>query len=102
MPSNIRLQFARIASFLALLCIFLNLFSILNVIIPAGSGRLVQILGYINFTGVALGSILCSLFLPLPNKNGKSKITSLLFIIIITLPNIVLRSLGLDLKAQEE
>ncbi|GHV86219.1 hypothetical protein AGMMS50230_18270 [Spirochaetia bacterium] len=85
--------------FAGLLIIYLS-YVLFDFFPPAVAGAQVQIY-LLNFAGMALGSALCPLFLPLPLAPSggiflllKRPWVSAAFILLVVLPNIVVRSLG--------
>jgi DNA-binding CsgD family transcriptional regulator len=90
--------FAWLALFCGMLIIYLS-FVLFDFFPPAVSGLRLQIY-LLNFAGMALGAALCPLFLPLPPSPGgeslpaKKPQVSAAFIVLVILPNIVVRSLG--------
>jgi len=88
---------ARIASFLSLLSVFLAYFftiALLGFSIPAYRG-VTGILAMFNFAGTALGAVLCPAFLPVPGRE-KPLPLSVGFIILVILPQFIIRSLGVE------
>lgn len=98
---------AHIVSFLAILCLFVNfyMFLVLNrffTLVPRWNipGSLIALVGLFSFLGVFVSSLLCPLFLPSPRNpwlhNPPGPVTSAVFILLVVLPNVVLRSLGVE------
>ena len=92
---------AQFFSFITLLCVMLNgfLFLLLNDFSAMSRGSVFE-MAISSFIGLVLGAFLCPVFLPLPDKlNNKKKSlqSSIMFILIVILPNIILRSLGVEL-----
>jgi len=87
------LPLAQIASFLALFAFFMGYylsFTLFDFLPPvSGGGGAAMTIYLLNFAGTALGTVLCPLFLR--NKSGIG------FILLVTLPQIVVRSLGVEL-----
>ena len=112
MPINRRLFLVRTTSFLSLFCIILNFFlmMVLNNYIPAAPGGIIRTLGFISFAGLALGSLLCPFFLPRPvpaaepcrptvrlGRGSPPAPAGVAFIVLIVLPNLIFRSMGVEL-----
>ena len=97
MENGTRNKAARLASFLALLCLFLNfyIFSLLSGFSSVPRG-LMWWAGILSPSGAVLCSFLCPFFLPSLGRN-KGLLPGLTFILLIVLPNLILRSLGLEL-----
>jgi len=88
---------AGITSLLSLLSVFLAYFftiALLGYLTPAYKG-VTGILAMLNFAGTALGGFLCPVFLPLPNRK-KPLPVSLAFIVLVILPQFIIRSLGVE------
>ena len=93
--------FAQFFSFITLLCVILNgfLFLLLNDFSAIPQGSIFE-MAIFSFTGLVLGAFLCPIFLPLPfnvKQNNKSIQGSIVFILLVIIPNIILRSLGVEL-----
>ena len=101
---------ARIVSFTALLCVFAGYYLTLTLreFLPLVSLKL-PVWNYpLGFVGAALGAFLCPLFLPfrekgglvknglLAAKTGKPFLAGSAFILLITLPQIIIRSMGVE------
>lgn len=61
----------------------------------SAANRIRILLSLSNFTGALLGIVLCPLFLPVPGKNKKTPL-SIVFILIVFIPNIIIMSLGAE------
>ena len=94
------LIFAKIMSFLALLCLIVNFYLVIclsNYFPPAPDGIIVMI-SLFSFIGVLLGSFLCPLFLSSQFfSDNKSHIKAITFVLLVILPNVILRSMGVGL-----
>ena len=88
---------AKICSFLALICLFLNYYLFVILFYPL-SQRAVTEQVLCSMLGTALCFFLGPLFLPLPNKS-KKPLWGIVFIAVIIVPNIIVRSLGMELWA---
>ncbi|MDR0596891.1 MAG: hypothetical protein LBG14_00070, partial [Treponema sp.] len=94
---------AQVCSWLALfagMLVIYGSFVLFDFFPPAAAGARVQIY-LLNFGGMALGAALCPLFLPLPCSSSgetfpgvKNPGVSVVFIFLVILPNLVVRSLG--------
>ncbi|GHV91285.1 hypothetical protein AGMMS50268_17880 [Spirochaetia bacterium] len=91
---------AWLALFAGLLVIYLS-YVLFDFFPPAVGGARFQIY-FLNFAGIALGAALCPLFLPLPRAPSggiffllKRPWVSAAFILVVILPNIIVRSLGI-------
>ena len=94
---NSVLSAARLFSFLGLLFLTIKIFLVVAMSDFMSNGnmliiRLVLFLGI----GIILGMLLCPLFIPSPGQK-KSLSASIVFILLIILPNIALRSFGMEL-----
>ena len=99
------LTLAKITSFLGIVCLFINFFFflILNSS-PMAPKEFIAGVGLFSFLGVLTSSILCRFFLPSieageaagPVISKKPLFLSFVFIGLIIIPNIILRSLGAD------
>ena len=97
---------ARLASFFALLCLFLNgyLFLFLGNFAAVPRDSIIG-MALFSFAGLVLGSFLCPFFLPLPNtgnKKNKPLAGSIVFILLVMFPNILLRLPGVGLWLESE
>jgi len=93
------LTLAKAASFIIILFHFLNfyVFLILNDFMPAApSGGIISRIGVFNMLGCILGSFLAPFFLPSPGRR-KPLALSIVYIALVTLPNVILRSQGVQL-----
>ena len=107
---------ARISSFLAVLLLLVNyyLLLILNNFFSISygntassglaNGGFIAMISLFSFLGVALGAVICPFFMPfsgstIQNSSAKPLLKPLIFILIINIPNIILRSMGADLWA---
>jgi len=87
----------RIAAFLAVLLLFVNyyLLLILNNFFSAVPGGFIAMISLFSFLGVALGAFICPFFMSYSEKPLKS----ILFILVILVPNLIIRAIGVDLWA---
>ena len=89
---------ARLSSFFALLCIILNfhIFLVLhNYFLPQDIKAVAWVFLF-NPLGSILGLVLCPFFLPSPG-NRKPLPVSFAFILLVTIPNVTMRSMGVGL-----
>ncbi|MCL2443054.1 MAG: LuxR C-terminal-related transcriptional regulator [Treponema sp.] len=113
-PGKNYLILTRVSSFLAVLLLFVNyyLLLILNnfyslTIFDTDTRGFIAIISLFSFFGVALGALLCSFFMPLFSYRGiepvetppRIPVKTILFILVIIIPNVILRSLGVELWA---
>ncbi|MCL2139891.1 MAG: helix-turn-helix transcriptional regulator [Treponema sp.] len=98
MKDNRVLPAARFFSFLTLLFIILNyfIFMALSYFMPSQQKGLMVGLAPFQFIGIVLGVFLSSVFLSNPWQK-KPLSSSIVFILLMILPNVVLRSLGVEL-----
>jgi len=95
------LTFAKIASFLGIVYLFINyfFFLILNNT-PAAPRELITEVGLFSFCGVFISALLCRFFLPSIAAGSviskKPLFLNFTFIGLIIIPNVILRSLGAD------
>ena len=92
-----RVNAAKIISFLGLLCLFTN-FSIAPTLFskfPVEFFMTISQIALFSLLGVFLGFFICPFFLPNPVK-GKPLRVSIIFIVLLVLPNVILRFLGVD------
>ena len=106
---NAFIAMVQIVSFLAVLCLCMNFYLVLVLnsyfpLVSGGSisGGVVVIISLFSFVGVFVSSLLCPFFLPSPGyaaglpKNGKP-VKEIAFILSIVLPNVIIRSMGVEL-----
>jgi len=88
--------FARLASSLSLLGILLcmHMSFTLAHFLPSGSRGAMYAVYIFYFAGIAIGAVLCPLFLPVPNGKSKPLFMSASFIAFLVVLEFTLRSLG--------
>jgi DNA-binding CsgD family transcriptional regulator len=96
MKQNGLLPLARLASSLALFCIFLcmHITFTLSHFLPFGFSWVMYAVYIFYFTGIVLGAVLCPLFLPIPGGKNKPLRMSIGFIAFLIVVEFILRSLG--------
>ena len=87
---------ARLASSLSLLGILLCMHMSFTLVhfLPSGSRGVMYVVYIFYFAGIAAGTILCPLFLPVPNGKSKPLFMSVGFIVFLIALEFSLRSLG--------
>jgi hypothetical protein len=92
------LRIAQAAGFLCLLAAMLMIFLSFTLFdfLPPASRKVTLAVYILNLMGSALGAVLCPLFLPLPGAKPKPLWRSALFLALLLLPNMVIRTIGLD------
>jgi hypothetical protein len=90
---------ALLASFLALLCLFLNNYMMIVLLAFFPNGVMGANFVVFSFLGSALGAFLCPLFLPLHRKTPEAKVpfAGIVFILALILPIVVIRTFGVEL-----
>jgi DNA-binding CsgD family transcriptional regulator len=78
--------------------LFLILNQFFSQFFPAAPNQAVLSVSLVSFIGVAISSFLCPIFLPSPGKS-KPLAWSITFVLAIIFPNVILRSLGIDVWA---
>ena len=87
----------KLSSALSLFSYFLIIFLSFGMakFLPSGENGLITIPALFNFTGILLGVLLCTLLLPLPDKN-RPLTGGLVLIILTVIAQILIRSAGLQ------
>ena len=106
-PRKNTLFLAHLAAFLAVLLLLVNFYMLLILngyfsmaYSETASGGFIAVISLFSFFGVALGAVLCPFFMPLPGKHyEKPALKPIVFILIIVVPNVVLRAMGAELWA---